>query len=245
MSILQMLTDELRQAMIDHAAAEQPRECCGLIVRVADDGILRYLAARNIFVGRAGQDRFSLDPDDYAAAEDTGTVLAVVHSHPNASANPSMADRVGCEKSGLPWVVVGWPSGVMKELAPEGWQAPYKGREFAHGVLDCYTLIQDWYWRELHLTLPDFEREDDWWLKGQDLYMQGFAEAGFVQVQGQPQRHDVVLMQVASAKANHGAIYLGGDKLLHHLWARLSCEDVYGGYWLRHTGVLLRHRSLI
>ncbi len=242
--MIELLNDELRQAMLDHAAAEQPRECCGLLLRDAEDGTLRYLTARNTEPGTGGQDRFRLHPDDYAAAEDAGEVLAVVHSHPNASANPSMADRVGCEKSGLPWVVIGWPSGVMKEISPEGWQAPYIGREFVHGVLDCYTLVQDWYRRELQLELPDFEREDDWWLKGQDLYMQGFEQAGFVRVAGQPQRHDVVAMQVKANVANHGAIYLGEDKLLHHLWGRLSCEDVYGGYWHRHTVALLRHRSL-
>ena len=36
-----------------------------------------------------------------------------------------MADRVGCERSGLPWLVMGWPSGVVKSIEPEGWQAPY------------------------------------------------------------------------------------------------------------------------
>lgn len=243
MAVLELLTDELRLAMINHAAAEQPRECCGLLVRDGEDGTLRYMAARNSYSGHAGEDRFSLHPEDYAAAEDFGEVLAVVHSHPNASANPSMADRVGCEKSALPWLVVGWPSGVMKELAPEGWQAPYLGRVFAHGVLDCYTLIQDWFARELQLVLPDFDRDDDWWAHGQDLYMQNFSQAGFVQVQGQAQKHDVVLMQVASRVANHGAVYLGDDKLLHHLHGRLSCHDVYGGYWARHTTALLRHVS--
>jgi cell wall-associated NlpC family hydrolase len=54
----------------------------------------------------------------------------------------------------------------------------------------------------------------------------------------------VVLMQVKSKVANHGAVYLGDDKLLHHLHGRLSCHDVYGGYWARHTLAVVRHRSL-
>lgn len=244
MSVLQQLTDQVRQAMLDHAADTQPHECCGLLVRDPDEGSVHYMAARNLLAsGPAGQDRFRLDPEDFAAAEDFGQVLAVVHSHPNASANPSMADRVGCEKSGLPWVVVGWPSGVMKELAPEGWQAPFIGREFAHGVLDCYTLIQDWYARERGIELPDFDREDDWWAKSQDLYMQNFAAAGFVRAEGVLREGDVILMQVKSPVANHGAVYLGQDKLLHHLWGRPSCHDVYGGYWARHTVATVRHRS--
>lgn len=244
MSTLELLTEELRIALYAHATREQPREACGLLVRYDETGELHYMAARNSYEGKAGEDRFCLHPEDYAAAEDFGSVVAVVHSHPNASANPSMADRYQCEKSGLPWLVMGWPSGVIKEVAPEGWQAPYVGREFAHGVLDCYTLIQDWYQRELGLELPHFERADDWWVAGQDLYMANFQAAGFVRVEGPLQPHDVVLMQVKSKVANHGAVYLGDDKLLHHLHSRLSCHDIYGGYWARHTLAVVRHRSL-
>jgi proteasome lid subunit RPN8/RPN11 len=56
------------------------------------------------------------------------------------------------EASGLPWHIVsvhlenGVP--VAKELKtfnPAGYEAPLIGREFFHGVLDCYTLIRDWY----------------------------------------------------------------------------------------------------
>ena len=50
---------------------------------------------------------------------------------------------------------------------------------FFHRVLDCYTLVRDYYHRERGIELLDFEREDDWWHKGQDLYMQGFERAGF------------------------------------------------------------------
>ena len=237
------------EAIYAHAGAVQPRECCGLLYRPSGTRKLTYMPAANVWPEAEG-DRFSVDPADYAHAEDQGEIVAIVHSHPNASANPSMADRVGCERSGLPWIIVGWPSGMVKQLEPEGWQAPYKGREFTHGVLDCYTLIQDWYRRELAVELPDVERRDDWWQDRpgrphDDLYMQHFAAAGFVAMQGEPQRHDLIVMQVKADVANHGAIYLGDGVMLHHLHGQLSTETVYGGYWLRHTVALLRHREVI
>jgi proteasome lid subunit RPN8/RPN11 len=240
------LTDALVQALHDHAAAEFPRECCGVVV-VDSDGRADYLRCANI-APADGHDTFVMSPYDYATAADLGEVVAIVHSHPNASANPSMADRAWCEKSGLPWLIVGWPSGVIKQLEPTGWCAPYKGREFHHGALDCYTLIQDWYHRELQVDLQDFDREDGWWENrpdrpAKDLYMDGFGAAGFVRVRGEPLRHDVIVMNVGSDKGNHGAVYVGNGEILHHLHSRLSEQVVYGGYWQRHTVALLRHRS--
>lgn len=245
MSILERIDTPMRAKIYEHAMQAAPRECCGLLILPWERDGLEYWACRNVFPG--GQDRFQIDPEDWVNVEEQGQVVGVLHSHPNASANPSMADRVGCERSGLPWVVVGLPSGVMKEVLPTGWQAPYTGREFSHGVLDCYTLIQDWYLREpdLAIELPDFDREDDWWTRGDDLYMKHLAEAGFYLVQGALQRHDVVLMRIRAQQANHGAIYQGNGVLLHHLVGRLSCTDVYGGFWERNTVGVARHWTRI
>lgn len=90
------------QAIQAHAVAAYPRECCGLIVATA--GGEAYVACRN--VAATPNEHFILPAEDYAAAEDQGEVVALVHSHPNASATPSDADRVICEQSGLTWHIV-------------------------------------------------------------------------------------------------------------------------------------------
>ncbi|UDF33748.1 UNVERIFIED_ORG: C40 family peptidase [Shinella sp. XGS7] len=232
------LVAAIRQA----AEGAYPRECCGLVVALPD-GELRYWPCRNLVAGEAAQDRFSLAPEDWAAAEDAGTVVAVVHSHPNACANPSVADRVSCERSGLPWLIMGWPSGALVTLEPRGRPVELVGREFAFGVQDCYTLIQDYYRQELGVELPHFDREDGFWQRGQELYRDNLAKAGFVEVQGPPQLHDMIVMQVASDVGNHGAVYVGDGQILHHIYDRLSCRDPYGGYWQRHTRFIARHVS--
>lgn len=210
-----------------HAHEAYPRESCGLVVAG------EYIACTN---EARGTEHFQLSARDYAAAEERGTVEAVVHSHPDASANPSPADRVACEQTGLPWHIVGIPSEVWKYCEPEGYTAPLVGRPFYHGVLDCYSLIRDWYARERGIALPDFAREDEWWLHGGDLYQEHFVEAGFeASCAASARPGDVLLMQIAAPVPNHAAIWLAGDVILHHLYGRLSCHDVYGGYWRKHT----------
>lgn len=238
----------LQPEIAAHAAAEFPHECCGLVVFWPASAQVSYLRCANMAPGSM-QDSFVLDPQAWADVEDAGgEVLAVVHSHPNASAHPSMADRVMCERSGLPWLIMGWPSGVMTRTDPTGWLAPLIGREFAHGTLDCYTLIRDYYAQELAIALPDFQRADGWWetpgAAGCNLYRDNFAAAGFHLVDGRPQAHDVLLMRVAARVDNHAAVFLGDGTILHHLYGRLSCRDVWGDGWARHTTGVLRHRDL-
>lgn len=239
--------EPLRHALISHAAQAYPEEACGVIVRGSGTRD-RYEPVRNEFTGtsQAG-DRFRISAEDWARAEDSGEIIAIVHSHPDACANPTMADRVMCERTGVPWVIVGYPSEAVTVTAPAGFQAPLIGREFHHGVLDCYTLIRDYYSGELGIELPDFEREDAWWEHADhgDLYRAGYAEAGFVLVNDMPRQHDVLLMQVAARCDNHAAVFLGDGTVLHHLYGRLSGREVWGGYWERHTTAVLRHTSLL
>lgn len=234
-----LITQAVMLAIRAHAAREYPRECCGLIVD--DAGTQTYYAARNL---AAGAEHFVLDPEDWAHAEDNFTIRCVVHSHPDESANPSMADRVMCERSGLPWLIIGWPNGALRWCMPDGFRAPLIGREFAHGTLDCYSIVRDYYGWEMGIEIPDFERRDGWWETDDELYLRNFEAAGFVEVQDL-QPHDGILMQVLSNRVNHAAVYLGENIMLHHLYGRLSCRDVYGGYWQRHTRKIVRHRSLV
>ena len=238
-----------------HAQDEYPREACGLLVHSHADKLL-YRRCRNIAPAESARDRFHIHPEDWCFAEEEGAVLAIVHSHPDASAEPSDADRAGCYASGLAWYVIAVPGGTMRKIEPA--PLPLVGREFAHGVVDCYSLVRDYYAQTLAIELPDFARDDGWWERGQDLYRENFAAAGFVDL-GLPRgleggaaeirKHDGLLMQVAARKENHAAVFVGPvngvDCILHHLYGRLSGHEPWGGYWLRHCTGVLRHRSLL
>jgi proteasome lid subunit RPN8/RPN11 len=231
-----------QKAAVEHALAEAPREACGLVVVIK--GRERYWPCQNL--APTADDFFLLDPADYADAEDAGEVVAVFHSHPKTPATPSDADRLGCTKSGLRWYIVNPGTLAWAEIAPSDYKAPLIGRQWVWSISDCWTLVRDWYKETWDLDLPDWERPLD---------MDGFTtnpmfdgcwkEAGFVEVPLETmQVGDAILMSLdGSSGLNHVAVYVGEQQILHHIRGRLSSRDIFGGYYQKQTGRVLRHSS--
>lgn len=234
------MREETRDAALAHARAESPREACGLVV--VQKGRERYVPCRNISADPA---QFILSPEDFARAEELGEVTAVFHSHVGIPPRPSDADLTACEASGLPWYIVSVPSETWHDFRPTGWRAPLVGRPWSIGVLDCYTLIRDFYREEFRIELPDFERHDAFWERGEEKYLENVESAGFFRVlDNSLRRGDVLLFQLMSEVVSHGAVYLGDDMMLHHLRGRLSSREIFGGYYRKYCTHVYRHRQL-
>jgi cell wall-associated NlpC family hydrolase len=237
------MNEEILQEIRTHAAAEfeaTGRECCGLII--VQSGRWRYIPCTNQHQGKSN---FRISVIEQGMARMKGELVMVVHSHPFAAPDPTEADLTSCEESGVPWLIMNHPNGNYLVVEPSGYSAPLVGRQFCHGVNDCYTLIRDYYKRELGTQLPDFHREDHWWGHGQNLYLDGYASAGFKKIEdGSLNKHDVLLLQLRSPVPNHSAIYLGDGKILHHLFGRLSTIEAFDGYWAFNSVATLRHETL-
>lgn len=234
------ITDQLLAAIKAHAQECQPRESCGVVVL---DGDLRYIPCNNVAVG---MDDFKIQPSQYADIEDRFTIVAIVHSHPNSHCQPSMADRVACENSGLPWIIIGLPLGEVSQIEPCGYEAPYLERPFVMGVLDCYALARDWYRRERQLILPNIEREMNFWRDpAKNYFVNNFAAHGFesLPIGTMPEVGDAFLMQIRGVIPNHCAVYIGEGKILQHCLGQLSQRYTYGGTWAALTTHHLRHHA--
>lgn len=145
----------MRQKTIDaimaHVAAEYPRECCGVVAQKSR--VERYFPCRNL--AAAPEDNFVLCPEDYASAEDWGTVIAIVHSHPDATTQPSELDKAQCDATLLPWHIVSWPEGDLRTIQPRG-DLPLLERPFVLGHFDCWGLVMS-YFRQTHgIELHDY-----------------------------------------------------------------------------------------
>lgn len=233
-----VMMEEIVRAALAHAAEAAPYESCGLVVR--RNGTAEYVPCVNVSPDPIN--RFMIDPEDYARAEDLGVIEMIVHSHPFIPPTPSEADRAGCEASGLPWLIVNHPVGSCTVTHPSGWRAPLIEREFCEGLLDCYALVRDFYMERLGIKLKDYVRPKNWEVEGNSIIVDNFRDCGFVEVPLSEMRpNDVLVMQLGASIPNHCAILESDNRILHHVRNRLSGVDVYGEYWRKSTRLCLRY----
>ncbi|WP_350029350.1 Mov34/MPN/PAD-1 family protein [Caballeronia sp. ATUFL_F1_KS4A] len=244
-----MIGSELRAAIEADALRCYPNESCGLVVAG------QYIPCTNVAPDPSRD--FTISPCAYAQAEEHGAIQAVVHSHPDASAWPSLADILACQASLVSsWLVVSvrWEDkrpriGRLHRFDRVDNDIPLIGASFEHGTQDCYGLVRRYYRAALGAILPDFARSGMWWEDGQSsLYVDNYAAAGFMSVGRDAvlRTGDVLLMAIASRRGvpNHAAVYLGGDEILHHLWNQLSRRDSLPRY-CKHVTHVLRYQQAL
>lgn len=249
---------DMHKAILAHAQQCYPRECCGLIL--SHGGQDEYLPCENLEKVIEGdpdsgpEHGFRIDEELLAKHEDAGDLKAVVHSHINRSASPSEVDKVGCEETNVPWLIISLPSGVTREIRPSGYIAPLVGRTYVFGVFDCYTVVRDYFRVGHEIKLPDYTHEmQQAWLDGDEIYLDSFRAAGFHEITFKDLKAgDIILFSFPCSRyrqdgkkpVNHAAVYLGEQVILHHTENRLSSRDMFDGYWQRHAKLYLRHEAL-
>ncbi len=103
-----------QEQALHHAKAALPEESCGLVLDI--EGKEEYYPCKNIAV--EGVNSFTIDPEDWAKAEETGTVLHICHSHPNGDLTPSEEDIKNCDFLGLSWFIFDPENDKVQELKP-------------------------------------------------------------------------------------------------------------------------------
>ncbi|KAB2970337.1 C40 family peptidase [Zoogloea sp.] len=223
------LSSELRQSISKHVLAEYPNEACGLIVAG------KYISCKN--TAEEPKTNFRIAAEDYAEAIVSGSLQAVVHSHPFAThpLNPRLDPRTPSATDQQAWIDLNVPF-VIVNTNGESVSAPLVldddnpsdliGRDFIHGYQDCYAIVRDYYRTRLGIVLPKQVRGWEWWATEQTLYEDNWQLAGFVEVPLiEAQVNDVVLFKVASKTTNHAAVITAPDEILHHLFYRPSGRD--------------------
>lgn len=231
-----------------HAIERFPEEACGFVLA---DG--SFLPAKN--VSDNPKSHFAIDAQEAVAA---GDIVAYIHSHTMeekdelgrvipVSAEPSKLDMENQIITDRPWGISVCDGENVTTPVWWGDQLPIQpliGRQFLHGISDCYTLVRDWH-RLKGIVYPEHPRDDYWWsTEGLDLYIDNFEAAGFERVyRRHPMPGDVFLCSLRSKVMNHAGVYVGNGLILHHVPNRLSMETPAQIYQQKMT-YLIRHKNL-
>jgi proteasome lid subunit RPN8/RPN11 len=106
-----VIPQAIRDALVEHAHAEEPNEACGLVA-FREGTAERYLPARN---AAASPYRFELDTElENWFLEDEGYELAVFHSHISSPPRPSRTDveNIGLWE-GRPYLILSLGTGEL------------------------------------------------------------------------------------------------------------------------------------
>lgn len=231
--------------IIEYCHSKAPEEACGIVIIFK--GRYKWIPCQNVSTEDKRQS-FAIAPSDFAAAEDEGDIIAIVHSHTECGANPSTTDVQSQRIHGIDWLIVGLNGDVENELywlKSEQYTPPLYGRQYIWHVMDCGSFVRDFYAQEFGIEITDYYRKDKFWELGEQPYLSNYKALGFEEVAKKDMQYgDVLLMQIGSTDiATHAAIYIGDNKIAHHITDRLSCKDIYGQYYRDRTLTVVRHRS--
>ena len=206
---------------IKHALKEYPKESVGVVLYG------KYQALKNH--SEKPNEEFTVPVGErYPQGVD-----ALLHSHPKGNPEPTALDMRTQESMDVPWGIIP----IFQDGATAGpitWlndtlcdEPPLLGRDFMHGISDCYALVRDYYWQEKEMTLPVYPRSIGWQDRGEDLLsINEFMRFGFERVlHNDIEPGDIILFKIRSKLNNHCGVYVGNDLLLHHLHNRLSRRE--------------------
>jgi proteasome lid subunit RPN8/RPN11 len=227
-----MILHQYELDAIEHAKSCHPYESVGFVVNN------EYIPLTNI--SDSPRSQFEVASKDYMRFPSPDRLI---HSHPEMKAlEPSRCDMQGQLDMNIPWGVftINWLYEEKRfSVSPILYwgtglpHPPLIGRKFRWGPSsisdnggDCYALVKDYYEMEMGIILPEYPRDNEWWINGGDMYRDNFQNAGFRRIEmSEMRKGDVALAQIMSKVPNHAGIYLGDGTFLHHLTNRLSRRD--------------------
>lgn len=244
--------DALTAYVKERGIANYPNESCGLIYSDSV-GKPHYVECKNI--SDEPNHNFLIDPNEYLEVEKLGEVIGCWHTHCDVPPTASDPDKQGCKNTQVPWFIgsvykddSGFRfEGLTLVEVDDGYEAPLLGRVYCFGTFDCFSLMKDYYKRELRIELPDVPRTERIWTT-EENYMakRAVEDFGFVRLDDDAEliRGDLCFVETDREGADHICIYLGNDRILHQMRNRLSRTEIYGGsYWQEHTTSRWRHKS--
>jgi cell wall-associated NlpC family hydrolase len=122
------------------------------------------------------------------------------------------------------------------------------GRPFVMGSSDCIGLVTDFYKENFDISITNYARPKDWDADRIDIIGLTYEREGFDKVMDWTLKNlkpgDLLAMAVGSSVANHLAVYVGNNTIVHHLAYSMSREETLRDFWRKSTCYVLRHKDV-
>lgn len=245
------MKDEIKKQIKAHALEDPSVECCGMLYINKETKRLELLKSPNL--SRNKKTMFELSASHYLKAATLGSLVAVYHSHPEGEVF-SEFDILNSETNKIKYILYCVKSGLFKEYVPNGYANPYYGRDFSLGENDCFTLLREFYKKELNIEVKNYYRDANWFIDNPDTYQKYYANEGFVMVSDTPaslelsvlRKFDIILMKVlGKIYPTHAAMYYEDGLVLHHQRDCYSRIEEYNETFRNRATHIIRHKNLL
>lgn len=228
---------------VSHTLSVYPNEMCGFVI---DN---KFVPASN--VSENPQLTFCIATSEYIEAQHLN-VQAIIHSHTYGAHNahnkrydertPSEDDVRSQLATSIPWAIVSTEGENVTSPIWFGFDQPdpLEGRPYIANVYDCYTLVRDYYHAH-KIKLGVYPRPIEWEQADKRIYEHNWQQERFEKIALKDLKPgDLIYFNIGTSYVNHAGVYLGDNKLLHHLYNRLSGIDSFSR-WSRFITYALRH----
>lgn len=123
----------------------------------------------------------------------------------------------------------------------------YEGRPFVWGSSDCQALFIDLYREQFGIEVTNYARPTNWDADKIDLIRACYDREGFEMIPRESMRPkdlrpgDVACVAIGASRANHFAVYVGDNKIVHHKANCFSSSELFRDFWKHRTSYYLRH----
>ena len=214
-------------------ALEKPREeVCGLIV-LDQFGEISVEHCENINQNKSNG--FVIDAKKFLQYKKNKNILAIYHSHPDDSADPSRLDLLQSEELCLPFVIYSAKNKDFFIHIPDS--CPIKEltqRYYVENLQNCIGLVVDFYRKKHKFIFKDFnfylKRQESSWRFTFDTLIRCknlFKKNGFKKIKKeQMTQDDLIIFQIGKNEIHFG-ICLDNDEFLHHPFYGLSQKSFF------------------
>lgn len=259
---MQYLNENLKAAIKAHCLAVPDQEACGLVYNNIATNELGVIIGEN--VSPEPQKAFVINQATVDQLTAEKKLVAYFHSHLTGN-QISVIDRYVSETIYKNCIIYFIETDSFYEYEPTGYEVPLVGRPYLLGVLDCYTLVKDYFRRMLNIELTDIvhpvryasdikkfveqvqQLNPDEAAQAPDFLFSHLQANSFVEVdRNSLRKHDILLMQPhLSIWPSHLAVYLGNNQFLHQKYKKKSTVESLSDFFQRKTIKVMRHSKLI